>query len=110
MFTTGGWATSEYTDDDALTLVIPAEVSGDVTTQLQHLAPAAFTALCCEGLARVDFFLTDEGRLVLNEVNTMPGFTPSSMFPRLWAASGIDYAALVDRLVTTALSRPLGLR
>jgi len=101
---------AKYTDGDALTLVIPADVPGDATTQLQRLAPAAFTALCCEGLARVDFFLTDEGRLVLNEVNTMPGFTPSSMFPRLWAASGIDYAALVDRLVTTALNRPLGLR
>lgn len=101
---------AKYTDGDALTLVIPADVSSAVDAQLAQLAPAAFTALCCEGLARVDFFLTDDDRLVLNEVNTMPGFTPSSMFPRLWAASGLDYAALVDRLITTALRRPLGLR
>ncbi|MGB9374738.1 MAG: D-alanine--D-alanine ligase family protein [Jiangellales bacterium] len=101
---------AKYTDGDALTLVIPADVDSDVLRQLKHLAPAAFAALSCEGLARVDFFLTEDGRLVLNEVNTMPGFTPSSMFPRLWAASGIDYAGLVDRLVTTALRRPLGLR
>jgi D-alanine-D-alanine ligase len=66
--------------------------------------------LGCEGLARVDFFLTEDGSLLLNEVNTMPGFTPSSMFPRVWAATGLDYPALVDRLLTTALSRPLGLR
>jgi D-alanine-D-alanine ligase len=70
----------------------------------------AFQALSCEGLARVDFFVTADGGAVLNEVNTMPGFTPSSMFPRVWAASGLDYPALVDRLLTTALSRPLGLR
>jgi D-alanine-D-alanine ligase len=101
---------AKYTDADALELVIPAPVSPEVVDQLAALAPAAFSALCCEGLARVDFFLTEDGRLVLNEVNTMPGFTPSSMFPRVWAASGLDYPALVERLITTALRRPLGLR
>jgi D-alanine-D-alanine ligase len=101
---------AKYTDADALELVIPAVVEHGVTEQLARLAPTAFAALCCEGLARVDFFLTDDGELVLNEVNTMPGFTPSSMFPRVWAASGLDYPALVDRLLRTALSRPLGLR
>jgi D-alanine-D-alanine ligase len=101
---------AKYTDEDALELLIPAPVSPGVTEQVDRLAPAAFEALCCEGLARVDFFLTPDDRLLLNEVNTMPGFTPSSMFPRVWAASGLDYAALVDRLITTALRRPLGLR
>ena len=65
----------------------------------RRLAVAAFEALSCEGLARVDFFLLADGRLVVNEINTMPGFTPTSMFPRMWAASGLDYPALVDRLL-----------
>ena len=63
-----------------------------------------------EGLARVDFFLTADGRLILNEANTMPGFTSISMFPRMWAASGVDYPTLVDRLVADALRRGTGLR
>ena len=61
-------------------------------------------------MARVDFFLTEDGSLVVNEVNTIPGFTPVSMFPRMWAASGLDYPALVDRLVRTALAKRPGLR
>jgi D-alanine-D-alanine ligase len=101
---------AKYTDADALELVIPAAVSAEVAEQAQRMARAAFEALGCEGLARIDFFLTEDGTLLLNEVNTMPGFTPSSMFPRVWAASGLDYPALVDRLLTTALRRPLGLR
>ena len=60
--------------------------------------------------ARVDVFLTGAGRVVVNEINTMPGFTAHSMFPRMWAASGLDYPALVDRLITLALRRPVGLR
>jgi len=64
----------------------------------------------CEGLARVDFFVDGNGGVVVNEVNTMPGFTPSSMFPRMWAAAGIDYRELIDRLLTEALARPSGLR
>jgi D-alanine-D-alanine ligase len=100
---------AKYTDGEALQLVIPAQVPPAVQAAARELAAAAFDTLGCEGLARVDFFLTDDG-LVLNEVNTMPGFTPSSMFPRVWAASGLTYAALVDRLVRTALERPLGLR
>jgi D-alanine-D-alanine ligase len=100
---------AKYTDGEALQLVIPAQVPPAVQDAARELAAAAFDALGCEGLARVDFFLTDEG-LVLNEVNTMPGFTPSSMFPRVWAASGLPYRALVQRLVRTALERPLGLR
>ncbi len=101
---------AKYLDEDALELVIPARLGGETASQVQHLAAAAFDALGCEGLARVDFFLCPDGRVLLNEVNTMPGFTASSMFPRVWAASGLDYPALVERLITTALNRPLGLR
>jgi D-alanine-D-alanine ligase len=67
-------------------------------------------AVGAEGLARVDLFLTADGELVVNEINTMPGFTPLSMFPRLWAATGVGYPALVDRLLRLALARPTGLR
>jgi D-alanine-D-alanine ligase len=63
-----------------------------------------------EGLARVDFFVLHDGRLVVNEINTMPGFTPSSMYPRMWAAAGVTYDELVDRLIELALRRPIGLR
>ncbi len=96
--------------DNATELDCPADLPAEVIERLQDLARRAFTALDCSGLARVDFFVGAEGELTLNEVNTMPGFTPSSMFPRMWAATGLDYAALVDRLVQTALRRGTGLR
>jgi D-alanine-D-alanine ligase len=100
--------------DDAVDFDVPAALSPEQTKAIQDAAVGAFLALDCRGLARVDFFLgTDPGtgadRLVINEVNTMPGFTPISMFPRMWAASGVSYPELVDRLVQTALasgSRP----
>ncbi len=69
-----------------------------------------FEAVGCEGLARVDFFLMPDGELVVNEINTMPGFTPTSMFPLMWAATGVDYPALVERLIQLALARDTGLR
>jgi D-alanine-D-alanine ligase len=96
--------------DEACEFDVPARLPSALTRQVRELACRAFTALDCAGLARVDFFLTADGRLVLNEVNTMPGFTAISMFPRAWAASGLDYGALVDRLVHTALRRGTGLR
>jgi D-alanine-D-alanine ligase len=96
--------------DAATELTVPADLPPDVTARLQQAARTAYTALDCEGLARVDFFVGDDGSLVVNEVNTMPGFTPTSMFPRMWAASGLDYPALVDRLLTGALRRGTGLR
>ena len=96
--------------DSATELDVPADLPADVTGRLQEAARAAFTALGCEGLARVDFFVGDDGAVIVNEVNTMPGFTPSSMFPRMWAASGVDYPALVDRLIASALRRGTGLR
>jgi D-alanine-D-alanine ligase len=96
--------------DDVAEFDIPARLPDEVTERVRDLARRAFTALDCAGLARVDFFVTDAGDIVVNEVNTMPGFTPISMFPRVWAASGLDYPALIDRLVRTALERGTGLR
>ncbi len=89
--------------------VVPADVSATVAEQVRTYAVQAFTALGVEGLARVDFFLTDDG-LVINEINTMPGFTSTSMFPVLWEASGVPYAELVARLLDLASDRPVGLR
>jgi D-alanine-D-alanine ligase len=95
--------------DDAAELDVPADLSPALTKTVQELACAVFDALGCEGLARVDFFLNDDA-VIVNEVNTMPGFTPISMFPRMWAASGVDYPTLVDRLLQSALRRGTGLR
>ncbi|MDQ1688904.1 MAG: D-alanine-D-alanine ligase [Frankiaceae bacterium] len=96
--------------DDATEMDVPAGLDAETTARVQRLAVQAFEALGCEGLARVDFFLCPDGRLVVNELNTMPGFTPASMFPRMWAATGLDYPALVDRLLQLALGRSTGLR
>lgn len=95
--------------DEAIEFDVPARISPRLTARVQELAVAAFEALGCEGLARVDFFLTPDDEVLVNEINTMPGFTPASMFPRMWAASGLDYRALVDRLVQGALARGTGL-
>jgi D-alanine-D-alanine ligase len=91
--------------DDVSALDIPADLPEDVTARLRELAARAFTALDGAGLARVDFFVGPGGEATVNEVNTMPGFTPISVFPRAWAASGLDYPALLDRLIRTALAR-----
>ncbi|MCU1658542.1 MAG: D-alanine--D-alanine ligase [Pseudonocardiales bacterium] len=91
--------------DDACEFDVPADLPAEVTAAVQDAACRAFVALDCAGLARVDFFVTADGSVVVNEVNTMPGFTPISMFPRVWAASGVDYPALVDRLIAAALRR-----
>ncbi len=96
--------------DGATELDCPADLAPDVVARLSDLAVLAFTSLGCEGLARVDFFVTPDGGLVLNEVNTMPGFTTTSMFPLMWAHTGLDYPALVDHLVQDALRRGTGLR
>jgi D-alanine-D-alanine ligase len=96
--------------DDVSELDIPADLPAGVAGRLRELAARAFTALDCAGLARVDFFVGPDGEPTVNEVNTMPGFTPISVFPRAWAASGLDYPTLVGRLVETALERGTGLR
>ncbi len=95
--------------DDAAELDVPAAVDDRTEKLLQDLAIRTFHALDCQGLARVDFFLTAEGPLI-NEINTMPGFTTISMFPRMWGASGVDYQTLVGTMVDTALARGTGLR
>jgi D-alanine-D-alanine ligase len=100
---------AKYLADD-VALVCPADVPEDVASEMTDFAVRAFEAAGCEGLARVDFFYTDDGRVILNEINTMPGFTPSSMYPYAWQHSGLSYAELIDELLTLALERPLGLR
>lgn len=90
--------------------VVPAPLTEEQTAELQRLAVEAFDAASCEGLVRADFFLTDDGEFVINEINTLPGFTPISMYPKMWEASGVGYAELVDRLIQAALRRPTGLR
>ena len=100
----------KYLADDQVELVVPADVEPQVASEVRRLAIRTFEAIGCEGLARVDVFLTHEGRIMINEINTMPGFTAHSMFPRMWAASGLSYPDLIDRLISLALRRPLGLR
>jgi D-alanine-D-alanine ligase len=96
--------------DGTSTNIVPADIPEILSDRIRAYAVQAFDAIGCEGLARVDFFLNGDGELVVNEINTMPGFTPFSMFPLLWEASGLTYAELVDRLLQLALDRPLGLR
>ena len=91
--------------DDVVTAQIPAPMSPEATAELQEQAKAAFRALGCDGLTRVDFFVTADGP-VLNEVNTMPGFTPISMFPQMFTASGVEYGELLDTLIQRALVAP----
>jgi D-alanine-D-alanine ligase len=86
--------------------IIPAELPGKVVTEVQRVAQAAYKALDCSGMARVDFFVTKKThRVYLNEINTIPGFTSISMYPKLWEASGISYTSLLDRLITLAIER-----
>ncbi|MGI9157578.1 MAG: D-alanine--D-alanine ligase family protein [Marmoricola sp.] len=101
---------AKYLPEEATRVQVPADVDDKVTEGIRHLAVQTFLALGCEGLARVDFFVQHDGRVMINEINTMPGFTPTSMFPRMWAASGVEYPELVDRLIRLALARDAGLR
>jgi D-alanine-D-alanine ligase len=94
---------------DACEYDIPANLPERVSRQVQEYACRTFTALDCAGLARVDFFVTPELDVYLNEINTMPGFTPTSMFPQMWAATGLEYPKLVNRLIRTAMRRGTGL-
>jgi D-alanine-D-alanine ligase len=95
--------------DDSVELSVPADLDPALHEKLRELAIQAFLAMDGEGLARVDMFVTGQD-VVINEVNTMPGFTPISMYPRMWAETGLDYPALVDALVQDALRRGVGLR
>jgi D-alanine-D-alanine ligase len=96
---------AKYVDEDGAQLVVPADLSPETLGEAQRMAVTAFRAIDGAGMARVDFFLTPSGHLVVNEINTIPGFTRISMYPKLWEASGLSYAELVDRLVELALER-----
>lgn len=92
--------------DGSTTFDVPADVSPEITRQISEAAVIAFEALGCEGLARVDFFLTADNEILINELNTMPGFTSSSVFPMLWKASGKSYSEVITQLCTSAMQRP----
>ena len=95
---------------DQTDMVIPARIPDPAIAEIRRLAAAAFDAISCEGLARVDFFYTPDGRVVVNEINTMPGMTPASGFPKMWAATGLPLPQLMDRIIETALKKRPGLR
>jgi D-alanine-D-alanine ligase len=101
---------AKYLPEEQTALKVPADLPEAVVERIQALSVQAFEVLSVEGLARVDFFVLPDDRVVINEINTMPGFTPSSMFPRMWEATGVSYPQLVDRLVQLALHRDTGLR
>jgi D-alanine-D-alanine ligase len=96
---------AKYLDENGAVLHIPAALPGPTTERVRALAVRAFTVLCCEGMARVDMFLRDNDEVLVNEINTIPGFTRISMYPKLWEASGVSYRELVDRLIALAMER-----
>jgi D-alanine-D-alanine ligase len=96
---------AKYLDEEGAAIKVPADLAPDASDKVRKLSIEAFRALGCEGLARVDFFLREDGSLVINEVNTLPGFTNISMYPKVMEALGISYAELVDRLIRHALAR-----
>ncbi len=101
---------AKYIADDQAALDIPADIPVELSERIQDVAKQAFAAVGAEGLARVDVFATEDGQVWLNEINTMPGFTEISMFPKLKQHDGMTYADLVAALIESALTRPVGLR
>ena len=91
-------------------MAIPPPIPQGHSEEIRRLAAEAFTAVSAEGFARVDFFYTPDGQILLNEINTIPGLSPASYFQKMWEASGMPFRQLIDRLVTTALKKPPGLR
>jgi D-alanine-D-alanine ligase len=96
---------AKYLDDEGAAIKVPADLPPEISDKVRRLSIEAFRALGCEGLARIDFFLSHDGKLTINEVNTLPGFTNISMYPKVMEALGIRYAELVDRLIRHALAR-----
>jgi D-alanine-D-alanine ligase len=96
---------AKYLDEQGAAIKVPADLPPEVSDKVQKLSIEAFRALGCEGLARIDFFLREDGKLIINEVNTLPGFTNISMYPKVMDAIGISYSELVDRLIRHALTR-----
>lgn len=96
---------AKYLDENGAGLLIPAKLSPHITKKVQETALVAFKVLECEGMSRVDCFVTKDEHVLVNEINTIPGFTKISMYPKLWNASGVSYSALLDRLISLALAR-----
>lgn len=96
---------AKYINEDGAKLAIPADLPNEVTEKVREIAVNAYLALNCEGLARVDVFVTDAGEVIINEINTLPGFTKISMYPKLWEASGLTYSDLITKLIELALER-----
>jgi D-alanine-D-alanine ligase len=101
---------AKYIEEGPARLEIPADLPSALSERVRDLAVRAFEAIGAEGIARVDTFVTPDGEVLLNEINTMPGFTPISMYPKMWEASGLSYPDLIDELIQLALERPTGLR
>ena len=96
---------AKYLDENGAVLEIPAKLPSAISKRIRQLAIETFSVLCCEGMARVDFFLRNGEEIIVNEINTIPGFTRISQYPKLWEASGISYSELIDRLIELALER-----
>ena len=96
---------NKYIDENGARLEVPARLPKKIIAEVRALAIKTFKVLCLEGMARVDFFLTPQNKVIINEVNTIPGFTNISMYPKLWEASGISQPELVDRLIMLAIER-----
>lgn len=96
---------AKYLDENGALFEIPAQLSPELIIKIQTLAIEAYKTLCCEGMARVDLFLKENGEIVLNELNTIPGFTSISMYPKMWMASGLSYPDLIDKLIQLAIQR-----
>ncbi|MBN8548112.1 MAG: D-alanine--D-alanine ligase [Deltaproteobacteria bacterium] len=96
---------AKYIDNDGQRIEIPANLPQAVVENLRAMAVKTFKVLCCEGMSRVDFFVKKDGSILVNEINTIPGFTNISMYPKLWEASGIPYAQLIDKLIQFAIQR-----
>jgi D-alanine-D-alanine ligase len=91
--------------DDSTALFIPATIASEIAQNVREIAVAAYKIMGCRGLARVDFFVRSDGEIILNEINTLPGFTSISMYPKLFEASGLSYSQLIDKLIAYALSQ-----
>jgi D-alanine-D-alanine ligase len=96
---------AKYLDEHGAQLLIPADIPPEVLEEAQRIAVTAFRAIDAAGMARVDLFYIEPDELIVNEINTIPGFTQISMYPKLWEASGLPYAALIDRLLALAVDR-----
>ncbi len=96
---------AKYLDEKGATIQIPADLTDEQLKKIQEVSVATYKVLCCEGLARVDSFLTEDGEIYVNEINTLPGFTDISMYPKLWEASGKGYKELLDQLIQLAIAR-----